>query len=89
MARTKTNTYWELIRRYREDEDGPIHEEPLGLYCSKGRAVIEKGIYMDTELHEVQNEITVDLKIRKFKETIEEIELIDMDEVELLGAIYG
>ena len=44
---------------------------------------------MDTELHEVQNEITVDLKIRKFKETIEEVELIDMDEVELLGAIYG
>ena len=54
--------------------DTKQHEEPLGLYCSKGRAVIEKGIYMDTELHEVQNEITVDLKIRKFKETIEEVE---------------
>ena len=66
MARQKINLYYELIRRYREDEDGPILEETLGLYCSKGRALNEKEIYLDTELHEVQDEITVDLKVRKY-----------------------
>ena len=90
MSRKKQNTYWELVRRFKEfPEDEEILEETLGLYCSKSRAMTEKEIYIETELHEVHNEETVELKIRKFKETIEEVELIDMDESEMLGAIYG
>ena len=85
MSKTKTNVYWELIRRYRESEDEPIREESLGLYCSKNRAMTEREIYIDTELHEVYNEETVELKIRKFKETIEEVELISMDELNALA----
>ena len=85
MARTKKNVYWELIRRFREFEDEPIREESLGLYCSKNRAMTEREIYIDTELHEVYNEETVELKIRKFKETIEEVELISMDELNALA----
>ena len=42
MGRPKINLYYELVRRYREDEDGPILEEPLGQYCSKGRALYER-----------------------------------------------
>ena len=89
MARTKKNVYWELIRRFREFEDEPIREESLGLYCSKNRAMTEREIYIDTELHEVYNEETVELKIRKFKETIEEVELISMDELDELAEMYG
>ena len=89
MARKKVNTYWELIRRYRESEDDPIREEALGLYCSKETAMNEREIYIDTELHEVYNEETVELKIRKFKETIEEVELISMDELDELAEMYG
>ena len=85
MARTKKNVYWELIRRYRESEDESIREETLGLYCSKNRALTEREIYIETELHEVHNEETVELKIRKFKETIEEVELISMDELNALA----
>ena len=85
MARKKVNTYWELIRRYRESEDDPIREEALGLYCSKETAMNEREIYLETELHEVYNEETVELKIRKFKETIEEVELISMDELNALA----
>ena len=85
MARTKKNVYWELVRRFREFEDEPIREESLGLYCSKNRAMTEREIYIDTELHEVYNEETVELKIRKFKETIEEVELISMDELNALA----
>ena len=85
MARTKKNVYWELIRRYRESEDESIREETLGLYCSKNRALTEREIYIETELHEVHNEETVELKIRKYKETIEEVELISMDELNALA----
>ena len=85
MARKKVNTYWELIRRYRESEDDPIREEALGLYCSKETAMNEREIYLETELHEVHNEETVELKIRKFKETIEEVDLISMDELNALA----
>ena len=85
MARPKINLYYELVRRYREDEDGPILEEILGLYCSRGRALNEKEIYLDTELHEVQDEITVDLKVRKYKETIDEVDLISIDELNSLA----
>ena len=88
MARTKKNVYWELIRRYRESEDESIREETLGLYCSKNRALTEREIYIDTELHEVHNEETVELKIRKFKETIEEVELISMDELNALADYF-
>ena len=84
----KSNSYWKLIRRYREDEDGPILEEDLGLYCSKSRALTEREIYLDTEIHEVQDEITVDLKVRKYKETIEEIDLISMDELNALAESF-
>ena len=84
----KSNSYWKLIRRYREDEDGPILEEDLGLYCSKSRALTEREIYLDTEIHEVQDEITVDLKVRKYKETIEEVDLISMDELNALAASF-
>ena len=85
MAKTKKNVYWELVRRFRESEDEPIREEPLGLYCSKNRAMTERDIYIETELHEVHNEETVELKIRKFKETIEEVDLISMDELNALA----
>ena len=88
MARTKKNVYWELIRRYRESEDESIREETLGLYCSKNRALTEREIYIETELHEVHNEETVELKIRKFKETIEEVELISMDELNALADYF-
>ena len=84
----KSNSYWKLIRRYREDEDGPILEEYLGLYCSKRRALTEREIYLDTEIHEVQDEITVDLKVRKYKETIEEVDLISMDELNALAESF-
>tara|TARA_Y100001938_G_scaffold135410_1_gene197027 strand:+ start:374 stop:637 length:264 start_codon:yes stop_codon:yes gene_type:complete len=85
---TKTNTYWELVRYYR-DESGTLRSEPLGLYCSKERANMERAIYKDTDLHMVADEETVSLTVRKFKETIEEVEMLDMDEIEMLGAIYG
>ena len=85
---TKTNTYWELVRYYR-DESGTLRSEPLGLYCSKERANMERAIYKDTDLHMVADEETVSLSVRKFKETIEEVEMLDMDEIEMLGAIYG
>ena len=81
----KSNSYWKLIRRYREDEDGPILEEDLGLYCSKSRALTEREIYLDTEIHEVKDEITVDLKVRKYKETIDEVDLISIDELNSLA----
>ena len=85
---TKTNTYWELVRYYR-DESGTLRSEPLELYCSKERANMERAIYKDTDLHMVADEETVSLTVRKFKETIEEVEMLDMDEIEMLGAIYG
>ena len=85
---TKTNTYWELVRYYR-DESGTLRSEPLGLYCSKERANMERAIYKDTDLHMVADEETVSLTVRKFKETIEDVEMLDMDEIEMLGAIYG
>ena len=85
---TKTNTYWELVRYYR-DESGTLRSEPLGLYCSKERANMERAIYKDTDLHMVADEETVSLTVKKFKETIEEVEMLDMDEIEMLGAIYG
>ena len=84
----KSNSYWKLIRRYREDEDGPILEEDLGLYCSKSRALTEREIYLDTEIHEVQDENTVDLNVRKYKETIEEVDLISMDELNALAESF-
>ena len=85
MGRTKKNTYWELTRRFRESEYEPIREDTLGLYCSKETAMNEREIYLETELHEVHNEETVELKIRKFKETIEEVDLISMDELNALA----
>ena len=84
----KSNSYWKLIRRYQEFEDGPILEEDLGLYCSKSRALTEKEIYIETEIHEVQDEITVDLKVRKYKETIEEVDLISIDELNALAESF-
>ena len=50
---------------------------------------MERAIYMDTGIHEVQDEETVSIKVRKMREEIEEVELLDMDEIEMLGAIYG
>ena len=85
MGRPKINLYYELVRRQREDEDGPILEETLGPYCSKGRALNEREFYLDTEIHEVQDEITVDLKVRKYKETIDEVDLISIDELNSLA----
>ena len=84
----KSNSYWKLVRRYQEFEDGPILEEDLGLYCSKSRALTEKEIYIETEIHEVQDEITVDLKVRKYKETIEEVDLISIDELNALAESF-
>ena len=82
---SKKNTYWELVRRFRESDDDSIREESLGLYCSKERAMTEREIYVDTEIHEVLNEETVELKIRKYKETIEEVDLISIDELNALA----
>ena len=84
----KSNSYWKLVRRYQEFEDGPILEEDLGLYCSKSRALTEREIYIETEIHEVQDEITVDLKVRKYKETIEEVDLISIDELNALAESF-
>ena len=88
MSRKKINVYWELIRRFRESEYDPIQEESLGLYCSKETAMNEREIYIETEVHEVYNEETVELKIRKFKETIEEVELITLDEMNSLADMF-
>ena len=88
MSRKTESVYWELVRFYRIDE-GPVESEALGLYCSKERANMERAIYMDTGIHEVQDEETVSIKVRKLREEIEEVELLDMDEIEMLGAIYG
>tara|TARA_A100000164_G_C21654527_1_gene651909 strand:+ start:391 stop:687 length:297 start_codon:yes stop_codon:yes gene_type:complete len=85
---SKKNTYWELVRRFRESDDDSIREESLGLYCSKERAMTEREIYVDTEIHEVLNEETVELKIRKFTETIEEVELISIDELNSLAESF-
>tara|TARA_S200000501_G_C20501927_1_gene603011 strand:+ start:329 stop:625 length:297 start_codon:yes stop_codon:yes gene_type:complete len=85
---SKKNTYWELVRRFRESDDDSIREESLGLYCSKERAMTEREIYVDTEIHEVLNEETVELKIRKYTETIEEVELISIDELNSLAESF-
>ena len=64
-------------------------QEDLGLYCSKERANMERAIYKDTDLHMVDGEETVSLTVKKFKETIEEVEMLDMDEIEMHWSIYG
>ena len=48
-------------------------------------SINEKEIYLETELHKVQDEITVDLKVRKYKETIDEVDLISIDELNSLA----
>ena len=58
------------------------------MYCSKSRALTEREIYLDTEIHEVQEEITVDLKVRKYKEKIAEVDLISMDELNALAESF-
>ena len=88
MSGKTESVYWELVRFYLID-GGPVESEALGLYCSKERANMERAIYMDTGIHEVQDEETVSIKVRKLREVIEEVELLDMDEIEMLGAIYG
>jgi len=88
MSRKKENVYWELVRRFREFEDGPIDEEPLGLYCSKQRALNEKDLYLETEAHEVEGEETISLVIRKLRETIEEVDLISVDELDSLATMF-
>ena len=55
--------------------------------AQKKEQMSERSIYEDTECHEVQDEITVDLKVRKYTETIEEVELISIDE--LNGRVIG
>ena len=85
---SKKNTYWELVRRFRESDDDSIREESLGLYCSKERAITEREIYVDPEIHEVLDEETVELKIRKYTETIEEVELISIDELNSLAESF-
>ena len=62
MPRKTESVYWELVRFYRIDE-GPVESEALGLYCSKERANMERAIYMDTGIHEVQDEETVSIKV--------------------------
>ena len=54
MSRKTESVYWELVRFYRID-GGPVESEALGLYCSKERANMERAIYMDTGIHEVQD----------------------------------
>ena len=104
MGRKKVNVFYELVRRYRELSPGSIRgsdeeehevyvsdearEEVLGLYCSKDRALVEKEIWEDTELHKAKDEETISLRVRKKKETIEEIELISLDELESLAEAF-
>ena len=89
MSRKKINYFWELIRKYREfPDDEEIREEALGLYCSKNRAMTEREIYIETEVHEVKDEETVSLIIRKKRETIEEVELISLDEMNSLADMF-
>ena len=89
MGRKKVNYFWELIRKYREfPDDEEIREEALGLYCSKNRAMTEREIYIETEVHEVKDEETVSLIIRKKRETIEEVELISLDEMNSLADMF-
>ncbi len=89
MSRKKINYFWELIRKYREfPDDEEIREEALGLYCSKNRAMTEREIYIETEVHEVKDEETVRLIIRKKRETIEEVELISLDEMNSLADMF-
>ena len=89
MSRKKINYFWELIRKYREfPDDEEIREEALGLYCSKNSAMTEREIYIETEVHEVKDEETVSLIIRKKRETIEEVELISLDEMNSLADMF-
>ncbi len=87
MSRTTKNVYWELVRIFKEENSfgSDVSEESLGLYCSKQRALTEKEIYVETEIHEVEGEETIELKIRKYKETIEEVDLISIDELNALA----
>ena len=57
-----------------------IREEVLGLYCSRGTALNEKDIWESTESDKVYGEETISLRVRKMKETIEDIDLITIDE---------
>ena len=89
MGRKKVNYFWELVRKYREfPDDVEIREETLGLYCSKNRAMTEREIYIETEVHEVKDEETVRLIIRKKREIIEEVELITLDEMNSLADMF-
>ena len=38
MARKKKEVYWELVRKYRESEDGPILEEDTGSVLLKRKS---------------------------------------------------
>jgi hypothetical protein len=48
----------------------------------------EREIYIETEVHEVKDEETVRLIIRKKRETIEEVELISLDEMNSLADMF-
>jgi len=83
----KTNSYWELVRTYREfPEDEDTRQEVLGLYCSKESAMNEREDYRKIEVdkEEVEHWMlpkTVSLRIRKMKDIIEEPELISVEEL--------
>jgi hypothetical protein len=82
-----TNSYWELVRKYREfPEDEEVIEEVLGLYCSKEAAMNEREDYRKTEVdkEEVEHWLlpkTVSLRIRKLKDIIEEPDPISFEEL--------
>jgi len=90
----KTNSYWELVRTYREfPEDEDTRQEVLGLYCSKEAAMNEREDYRKTEVdkEEVEHWMlpkTVSLRIRKMKDIIEEPELISVEELSNLELDY-
>ena len=95
----KTKKYWELVKRYREyPEAVEVHSEVIGIYCSRFGAMNEKESYLETHERDLEDGTLVSLKVRKMKDTIEEVELISMEEMQELferdlaykfGEVYG
>ena len=95
----KTKKYWELVKRYREyPESVEVHSEVSGIYCSRFGAMNEKESYLETHERDLEDGTLVSLKVRKMKDTIEEVELISMEEMQELferdlaykfGEVYG
>ena len=97
--RKANKKYWELILSSREFSTEerlqnfwdycPVDVEVIGLYCSKNAAECEKDVWLETHEEMVNDGRYVSLKVRKMKNDIEEIELVDYEEMNLLMETYG